>query len=64
MKEIEIIIHPDGRVEMDVKAGSGPECEALTKDAEAALGRVVKRSRKPEFYQRATAKPGQRLQHG
>lgn len=66
MDKIEILIHPDGRVEVDVKGSAGSECEALTRDLETALGRVTQRRRKAEFYQRAHPRAGQQSQqhHG
>lgn len=64
MKQIEILIRPDGQVDMDVRGCTGPDCEALTRDAEAALGPVTRRRRKAEFYQRAQSKTPQRAQHG
>ena len=64
MKQIEILIHPDGAVDMDVTGCAGPECEALTQEAEATLGPVTQRRRKAEFYQRAQSETPRRAQHG
>ena len=64
MKQIEILIRPDGEVDMDVQGCTGPECEALTRDAEAALGPVTRRRRKAEFYEGAAVERPQRLEHG
>ena len=64
MKQIEILIRPDGAVDMDVTGCAGPECEALTREAEAALGPVTQRRRKAEFYQRTQTETSQRAQHG
>jgi hypothetical protein len=64
MKEIEILIHQDGTVDLEVTGCAGPECEALTREAEAALGPVTRRRRKAEFYQGAQTKTPQRAQHG
>ena len=64
MKQIEILIRPDGAVDMDVTGCAGPECEALTQEAEAALGPVTRRRRKAEFYQRTASETPQRAQHG
>ena len=64
MKQIEILIHPDGQVDMDVTGCAGPECETLTQEAEAALGPVTRRRRKAEFYQGAQSKTPQRAEHG
>jgi len=63
-KEIEILIHPDGTVDMEVKGCAGPECEALTRDAEARLGPVTQRRRKAEFYQRTANNAPQQIEHG
>ena len=64
MKQIEILIRPDGAVDMDVTGCAGPECEAVTREAEAALGPVTRRRRKAEFHQRAAGETRQRAQHG
>ncbi len=52
MKEIEILILPDGSVKMEGKGFSGPECQEAMKALKEALGTVVSEENKPEFYQR------------
>ena len=49
MKAIEILVRPDGGIEVEAKGFAGPDCEAATKFVEDALGRVAARRRKPEF---------------
>lgn len=49
-QEIEFIIKPDGTVEETVTGVNGPDCEAITKDIEQALGKVTDRKRTGDFY--------------
>ncbi len=50
-QELEISIDDDGNVTIKVVGVAGPDCLALTKDIEEALGVVVDRQRTNEFYQ-------------
>ena len=50
-QELEIIITPDGEVNISVNGAAGAECVELTKGVEEALGHVVERKFKPEYYQ-------------
>ena len=43
----------DGQIKFDVKGGSGKSCTDITKDLENALGKVVDKKHKTEFYQRS-----------
>ena len=52
MKEIEVIVNPDGSVSVEALGYSGPECEKATAFIEEALGEVRDRKRKPEYYLR------------
>jgi hypothetical protein len=53
-EEIEVVITPDGEVQIDVRGVSGQQCLACTADLERALGgELVRREMKPEAYQRA-----------
>lgn len=49
-QEIEIVIKPDGTVEEKVTGVAGPACEKVTEAIERALGDVVKRDRRPDYY--------------
>lgn len=50
-QELEISIDDDGNVTIKVVGVAGPDCLALTKEIEEALGIVVDRQRTNEFYQ-------------
>ena len=50
-QELEISIDDDGNVTIKVVGVAGPDCLALTKEIEEALGGVVDRQRTNEFYQ-------------
>jgi hypothetical protein len=50
-QELEISIDDDGNVTIKVVGVAGPDCLALTKEIEEALGVVVDRQRTNEFYQ-------------
>lgn len=61
MKHIEIIITPDGEVQIETVGYSGAECEQVTAELEKALGVAGKRTAKPERYQiRTNQNVGQR----
>lgn len=49
-KQIEIVIGPDGKVEIEAVNFRGNSCAAATKAFEEALGVVGKRKRKPEWH--------------
>lgn len=50
MPIMEILIGPEGDVNIDIKGGSGSGCAAYSKDLEKALGLVTSSKKKPEFY--------------
>jgi len=50
-KNIEIVVHPNGRIMMEAFHFEGADCEKATKFLEQALGWHTSRVRKPEFYQ-------------
>lgn len=51
MQEIDIIIDPTGRnVTVEGKNIEGADCKALTKEIEAALGKVEATTLKPEYH--------------
>jgi len=49
-KQIEFIIRPDGSVEELVSGIQGPECEAITRAIEEALGNIAERKRTPSYF--------------
>jgi Protein of unknown function (DUF2997) len=51
-KRIEVTIDENGETTIEVHGAVGQECEALTADLEAALGKTTDRKRKREYYQR------------
>lgn len=50
-QELEISIDDDGNVTIKVVGVAGPDCLALTKEIEEALGIVVDRQRTSDYYQ-------------
>jgi acylphosphatase len=63
MKEIEVVIHPDGSVSVEAHGYEGADCEEATRFIEQALGRPQQRKRKPEYY-RQTAQRNRLRQKG
>ena len=50
MEEIDVILHPDGRVEVKVRGAQGRACLLATKDLEQHLGgRVISREETDEM---------------
>lgn len=60
-KTIEIIVSPGGEVSIDAVGFKGADCEKATAYLEAALGVVAKKTKKPEFSQRAKGQNTQKL---
>ena len=54
-QELEIVISPTGDVQINVQGAKGQPCLELTKPLEEALGDVVQRTLKPEYYQSGIA---------
>ena len=50
MPQIDIIIDTDGTVKIDAIGFSGGECEKATAELERALGIVMNKTKKKEFY--------------
>jgi hypothetical protein len=50
MPIMEILIDPEGGVNIDIKGAKGVGCAAYSKDLERALGIVTSSKKKPEFY--------------
>ena len=51
-RTIEIIITPQGQVQIDAVGFKGPDCELATAFLEEALGVVGAKQKKPEFRKR------------
>jgi hypothetical protein len=60
-RTIEIIITPQGQVQIDAVGFKGPDCELATAFLEETLGVVGARQKKPEFHQRQVTKHQQKL---
>jgi hypothetical protein len=58
---IEVIVAPDGAIQIDAVGFKGADCEQATQFLEEALGVVQQKQKKPEYHQRTTAKNQQRL---
>lgn len=56
--ELEIVITPQGKIEIEVKGVQGPGCKDLTRALEDALGEVDERELKPEYYASTTQQGG------
>ena len=50
MKTIEVIVTEDAIITVEAIGFHGKGCEKATKALEEALGKVVKRDKKPEFF--------------
>jgi len=51
---IEVVVHTDGRIEIDAVGYEGNDCEKATSWLERALGLFTSRKRKPEYHRRRT----------
>lgn len=51
---VNVIIHPDGRVELQVCGVKGEKCLEVTRAVEEALGNKVKRELTSEMYETET----------
>lgn len=58
---IEVIIAPDGAIQIDAVGFKGADCEHATKFLEEALGTVQQKQKKPEYHQHAKSKHQQRI---
>ena len=54
MQKINIDIGPDGNTSVEAEGYKGGDCTAATKFIEKALGRILKRRRKQEYWQTDT----------
>jgi hypothetical protein len=60
-RTIEIIVSPNGEIQIDAVGFKGPDCEQATKFLEEALGVVGKTVKKSEYNQRTVRTNQQRL---
>lgn len=58
---IEIVVSPTGDISINAIGFKGADCEKATRALEEALGVVIDRVKKPEYYARAAARNQQRL---
>ena len=61
VKEITVDVEADGQVRIEAIGFSGTGCEQTTAFLEEALGTVMDRQRKPEYYQTNAIGRQQRL---
>ncbi len=54
MQKINIDIGPDGNTSVEAEGYKGGDCTAATRFIEKALGKVLKRRRKKEYWQAET----------
>lgn len=59
---VDIVISPQGEIEIKATGFKGKACEQATKEIEEALGTVSKRTKTPESY--ITDKTGAKIQVG
>lgn len=52
--ELNIIISETGDVQIEVSGVKGPQCLKITEDIENALGEIISREKKSEFYRTDT----------
>ena len=67
IQEIEVFIHPDGRVQLGVHGVKGKKCLALTQELERLLGgEIIERKTTPEFdeQQQNELEQGDSIQQG
>ncbi len=60
-KTIQITISTDGQINIEAVEFHGPDCESATAFLEQALGKIVNRHRKPEYFRRAVIRQQQKL---
>ena len=60
-RTIEIIINPQGQVQIDAVGFKGPDCELATRFLEEALGTIGTKTKKPEYHQQTRNIHQQRL---
>lgn len=60
-KSIEVVVQPDGKLQIEALGFTGADCERATRFLEQALGWQTSRQRKPEYF-RGSAVKGKRQQ--
>ena len=60
-RSIELVVEPDGSIEIEAVGFSGSDCEKATAFLERALGLVSSRNRKGEYYAGVTVKKQQKV---
>ena len=50
MKEIEFTVSPDGTIEIDQMGFEGKQCDDVANMLVKALGKVIKQTKKTEYY--------------
>ncbi len=50
MKQIELIVRPDGSLMIDAVGFHGADCEKATRFLEQALGKATSKQKKPEYH--------------
>lgn len=63
-QSVEVIVQPDGKLQIEAVGFTGADCEKATRFLEAALGGTKERRRKPEYHRANTAKAKLRQQLG
>jgi len=60
-RSIEILVRPDGTLNIDAVGFKGADCEEATKFFETALGVTLQKRHKPEYHQSNRRQHQQRL---
>ncbi len=58
---IEVIVSPDGGIQIDAVGFKGADCEKATRFLEQALGTVGNRVKKPEYHARSSSRTQQQI---
>lgn len=56
--ELQIVISPEGKVQIEVQGVQGPGCKDLTRFLEESLGEIEQRDLKAEYYLQSTSQSG------
>lgn len=51
-EEVEIIINENGEIKIETKGIKGKRCEEMALSLEKVLGKIIKKERKPEYYEK------------
>ncbi len=58
---VEVIVSPNGEIQIDALGFKGANCERATRYLEEALGVIDNRVKKPEYHIRNTSRTQQRV---